>query len=332
MNGRQATCFSLAFLAVGLVAGSVSAQQWAEKMFAVRTHDFGAVARDAKAEFEFVLTNPYVEDIHIAGVRTSCGCTSVRISQPLLKTYQSGAIVAHFNTDRFLGRRGATVTVTIDRPLYATVRLQVKGEIHGDLVISPSSADLGTVARGTPSQQRLSVRYAGGRGLKIVGVESSNPHLKARIVGSDGGVRQAAYEVLVELDKDAPAGYIKDNLLLVTNDRALRQIPVMVEGRVLPEVTVSPATLFLGAVHPGQKVTKQLVVRGSRPFRITAITADGEGIEFATEGTDVPKPLHLVPVTFLAGDAEGSVLRAISIKTDISEEAARVSSYAVVEP
>ena len=64
----------------GLLGGIANAQEWARKMFEVRSHDFGSVARDAKTEYEFVLQNIYEEDVHIASVRASCGCTTPSIT------------------------------------------------------------------------------------------------------------------------------------------------------------------------------------------------------------------------------------------------------------
>jgi len=80
------------------------AQDWATKMFETAKHDFGVVARGAKAEYEFVLTNPYVEDVHVAAVRVSCGCTTPRIGKETLKTYEKGAIVASINSERGAGK------------------------------------------------------------------------------------------------------------------------------------------------------------------------------------------------------------------------------------
>ena len=65
-------------------------QDWATKMFETNSHDFGTVARGERAEFEFVLENLYVEDIHIAGVRASCSCTTPEIKTATLKTHQKG--------------------------------------------------------------------------------------------------------------------------------------------------------------------------------------------------------------------------------------------------
>lgn len=327
---RASVSIAVAILAM-VLPDDVFAQQWAVDMFETSSHDFGSVGRGAKAEFEFVLKNPYLDDVHISSATTSCGCTSVEITKPTLKTYEAGSILARFNTDRFLGQRGATITVIFDRPQSASVRLKVTGSIHGDLIVTPSSADLGTVEAGTGAERKVSVRYAGGRSLQIVDVKSANPHVSARIVPNEG-IRPASYELVVHLDDRTPPGYIKDSLLLVTTSQELRQIPVMVEARVLPELTVTPDALFLGVLKPGQTVTKNVVVRGKSPFVIKSITADHEGIEFVTAGADSPRPIHLVSVTITAPKEPGAMVRRATIETDLSKNRPELSSYAVVEP
>jgi hypothetical protein len=132
-------------------ASPACGQEWARKMFQETSHDFGVVARGAKSEHRFVLQNLYEEDVHIAGVRTSCGCTTPQISKQLLKTWEKGEIVATYNTRSFLGSRGATITVTIDRPYYAEVQLQISGYIRSDVVFDPGSVNFGEVEQGQPA-------------------------------------------------------------------------------------------------------------------------------------------------------------------------------------
>ena len=74
-----------ALTAVLLLAAPCPAQDWARKMFQKTSHDFGTIARDAKAEFAFVVTNNSKKDVRIAGVRASCGCTTPRVEKSLLK-------------------------------------------------------------------------------------------------------------------------------------------------------------------------------------------------------------------------------------------------------
>src|SRR3990167_10585359 len=185
-----AAMWRTAVLAVAWVAATYCpawSQEWASKMFATTSHDFGSVARAAKAEHEFVLSNVYVEDVHIAGVRSSCGCTTPVIKKPTLKTYEKGAILAHFNTDRFLGSKGATLTVTLDKPFFAEVQLQVSGYIRSDVVMSPGSVELGSVDQGSPVEKAIAVSYAGRDDWEIVEVKSPNPHLSAKVAETSRG-------------------------------------------------------------------------------------------------------------------------------------------------
>ncbi|MBI2479744.1 MAG: DUF1573 domain-containing protein [Planctomycetia bacterium] len=90
----------------------MSAQEWATKMFKTTSHDFGYVARGAKAEFAFEFENLYEEDLHVASVRSSCGCTTPTITKRDLKTFEKSTIVATYNTRSFLGQKKVTFAAT----------------------------------------------------------------------------------------------------------------------------------------------------------------------------------------------------------------------------
>lgn len=324
----RTACFALALSA--FFAAPLSAQEWARKMFEVHSHDFGPVARGAKVEYNFSFSNLYEEDVHVAGVRSSCGCTTPHISKDTLKTYEKGAVVAAFNTRAFQGQKNATVTVTFDKPFYAEVQLQVSGYIRTDVVVSPGAIDFGTVDHGTPSEKQVTITYAGRTDWKILDIKSASNHLEADIKESSRGNNQVSYHLTVRLKPDAPVGYVKEQLLLVTTDAKATEFPIDVEGRVVSEFTVSPTSLFMGVLQPGQKATKQLVVQGKKPFMIKAITSDNASFEFPAP-SDKAKTVHLVPVSFVAGDKAGKVTYKIRIETDQGPEAAaELSAHAQI--
>jgi hypothetical protein len=124
------------------------------------------------------------------------------------------------------------------------------------------------------------------------------------------------YEVLVRLADSTPRGYLHDQLTLVTNDRRSPELPVIVEGRVTPELTVSPSALMLGILQPGQTVTKQLVIRAKRPFKVTGVNAEDGTFGFKP-AQDEAKQVHLVPVTFTADGQPGKIAHRIRIETDL---------------
>ena len=317
-------------ICLSLLCPPIDAQDWARSMFETTEHDFGTIARGAKAEYEFVLKNIYVKDVHIASVRVSCGCTTPSIKKALLKTDEKGGILASINSHKFTGRQSSTITVTIDKPMYATVQLHVKVYIRPDVLVEPEAVQLGDIEQGAGAQKTVSVSCTRRSDWKILEVKSANPHLSGEVVETTRRGSRVVYELRVRLDEGEPTGYLREHLMLVTNDKLAKQIPVMVQGRVVSAVTVSPASLFLGTLQPGQRVTKRLVVRGKKPFRITSIEADCDCLEFGAPDKDLAKPLHLVPVTLIAGENGGKTTKTIRIKTDLDRVPIALPVYAAV--
>ncbi len=295
---------------------AVEAQQWARKMFKSTTHDYGSVARGSKAVFEFPLENIYVEDVHIAGVRSSCGCTTASVKSNTLKTWEKTAVIAEFNTKNFLGQRSATVTVTIDRPFLAEVQLQVQGFVRNDVVFNPGKIDFGSISQSQSADRTIEVSYAGRSDWKIVDVRSVSPYYEVSLDEQRRNGGRVKYEMHVRLKPGSPAGYLNDQLTLVTNDSHNQMLPIAIEGRVESMLTVSPASLFLGVLEPDQKVTKYLIVRASKPFQITSVRCD-DGC-FQISPSDESKKLHRIPVTFTAAKTSGKVVQTIRIETDLA--------------
>jgi Protein of unknown function (DUF1573) len=306
----------LGLLVALVLASAASAKEWARKMFATTTHDFGHVARGSKTEFAFEIENCYEEDVHIADVRSSCGCTAPTITKPTLKTWEKGAILATFNTQSFLGQRSATLTVVIDKPFPAEVNLQISGYIHSDVDFQPGSVAFGDVELGAEATKEIAVSYYGRQAWQITDVRSANDHLEVELGEPRKTGNGITYTMNVKVKGDAPAGPITDSLTLITNDSRLPSVSVSVEGRVVAPLSVSPASLFLGVLKPGQVVTKQLVVTGKQPFKVTGVKCNNAAFTFKT--TDVAKKVHLIPVTYTAGQSAGEIQQTIEIETDLA--------------
>jgi hypothetical protein len=302
-------------------AGSAEAQQWAVDMFDHTSHDFGVVARGAKVEHVFTLENIYVEAAHIADVRSTCGCTSPEIDTRSLKTWDKSHIKAVLDTRAFLGRKDATIRVVFDKPFPAEVQLHVHSYIRSDVVVQPGAVEFGNVAQGTAVRQKVTVSYAGRSDWKIDRVESPAGYITAQAVESPDSQRaagQITYDLWVTLSGDAPAGYLRDHLVLVTNDynKQSSRVPVAVEGIVAPSLTVRPSPLLLPVLEVGKSATRQLVVQGQAPFRVTGVRCDDP--RFAFRLPETAKDLQLIPVTFTADGQPGKLTQTIHIDTDVA--------------
>jgi hypothetical protein len=321
---------AMAFVLWPLLAAPCLAQRWAADMFETRSHDFGTIARGAKAEYEFVFTNKYVEDVRVASVRTNCGCASLSIRQKDVQTYEQGAIVARINSDKFLGAQRATITVTFDRPHRAEVQLNVRVFIRGDVVFDPGSVVFGSVDQGEGAERTVTVTRHGRTDWNILEVRSGDEFLGAEVVRTSRVAGRTECELRVRLDPAAPVGPLGGHLVLVTNDARAREIPLAVEGRVVAAVSASPSTLFLGVVAPGGSVARQVVVRGRTPFRIVAVEPECDCLEVTLPADAEPKTLHLLPVRLTAPARPGKLTKTIRIRTDVEASPLVVTVQAAV--
>ena len=309
----------IAAILLGLAPAPAQANDWAKRLFTgERNHNFGTVARAAKTEHLFEMTNAFKETIHIASVRASCGCSTPTIIKDTLATSEKGGIHVRYNTRTFTGRRGATITVVIDQPYHAEVQLHVNGYIRSDVVIHPGVVQFDSMDEGSSAEQIVLISYAGRSDWQIVDVRSGNTNFEVELDETRRKAGRIDYQLLVRAKGSLPAGYFNDQLILVTNDRRATQVPLHVEGNVIPGLTVSPSSLFLGVIKPGQKVTKTLIVRGKEPFKITRVSCEDDCFQF--KPSDEKKPLHIVPVVFLPVKL-GKITRKIQIETDLGSGA-----------
>src|SRR5215471_19106090 len=302
------------------IAMPAPAQELAREMFTDSRHDFGTVARGSKTQFHFKFTNPYIEPAHISSVRSSCSCTSPEASKADIKTFESGEVVANFNTSAFTGNHQATLTVTFDKPYAAEVQLQVYGNIRTDVEMQPGVVELGSVDVGQVAEKKISVKHIGRNDWTISDVRSANTNFEVEVKERNRAGGIVVYDLLVRLKPGTPAGYLNDQLFLITNDSETPQIPVDVEGRVVADVTVSPSSLSLGALAPGQTVTKNIVVRNNshRSFKVLQIICDDS---FSCNVPAESREAQVIPITFTAGKEPGKIIKKIRIKTDLGENA-----------
>lgn len=284
-------------------------------------HDFGAVANGSKQEIHFKFKNLYKEDAHISSVTKSCGCVELRWPDgQTFKTFETGEIIADFQTRTFRGQHGANITVTFDKPFFAQVRLRVDGFIRTDVVFDPPFVDLGSIDVGQASEaKKVTVRYAGRPDWEIKDVTSTNEKFEVDISKPRRSGGNIEYDLQVKLKEGGQAGAFREQVTLVTNDGAAQRIPLAIEGSVVPEVQASPASLYFGDVKAGQSVVKMLLVRSKKPISVTGF--DCEDKQYDVKLSDKPATLHKLPVTFKAGDKPGRAVATITIKTDATSQA-----------
>ena len=307
--------FMLALVTAAGLAAPASAASWADALFDDLVKDFGPVQRGPAVSHPFRLTNNTGQPIHIAGVRVSCGCTSASAAERDVPPGKSTVINATMDTRRFIGHKQVTIYVTLDQPQWEEVRLVVRANGRDDLNLTPESFALGQAKRGTSPRSTVSVTFYGSR---ITDVEKESNYIQTSVkeVSRDSG--SVSYEVTASVRNDCPVGKWYSDVWLKTNNPSMPRVRVPLMVEIQPALSVTPATVALGTIKPGAEVDRKVIVRGTRPFRITRVQGSDDQLS-VTDSTKDAKEVHILSVKLKASKT-GDLIRRLKVMTDLKEE------------
>lgn len=313
---------------------SAQAGSWAEGLFSELRHEFGNIPRGSDQRCSFVITNTTEGPVRITGMARTCGCTQITLDDKVIldqNTKQSrenkvilagqeSRIGVVLDTRSFVGSKSAEITISFDQPSHADVRLTVNSFIRQDIVLNPGAVQLGSLSRGQEVSKELDIEYAGSSNWQVLSVTNSNPNLDASFEEIYRKPGQVGYRLKVNLKPTAPAGIIRDALIVETNDTSAPQFPVIVNGQIQPDLIVTPANLTMGTVKPGQSITRQVLLRGKKPFQVTGVEGGGES--FRVEKPEGSQTFHKVIVRFAGTEEAGTRACTFKIQTDLADESA----------
>ncbi|MDX2037477.1 MAG: DUF1573 domain-containing protein [Isosphaeraceae bacterium] len=311
------------------------AQGWLDTVFPERRRDAGTVARGSKIRHAFKVVNTTDQEIHIATWRTKCGCTEVRVGSQTIPPGTQTVVEAVLDTTKFQGYKASGLTLVIDRPSFVEVDLDLNCFIRGDLTLEPGFVDFGQANRAGKPQVQLSLLYAGGQqNWAIERMQTQTDHVTAKLTEQSRGGGQVRYLLTATLNSTAPVGRLKEEITLHTNDPTGPTIPVSVTGLVQSNVTVSPTVINLGQIKAGETVRKTILVRSTKPFKLTGLQPSSPDLEVpAAAAADAPKALHTVNFSFKAPARPGPFHGEIEVMTDVPDEPpAKLTAFATIVP
>jgi hypothetical protein len=310
--------YSLVLFTALAFAVPSSAASWAEAMFEELSKDFGTVPRGPTLYHTFRLTNGTGQAVHISGVRVSCGCVSAAALQSQLAPGQSTAVQASMDTRRFSGVKAVTIYVQFDQPRWEEVRLWVQANGRDDITVTPEALALGQAKHGSTPAASVTVSLVGSSRWDIVEVQRESNYVRTSLKELRRDANEVSYQLTASIRADAPIGKWFTDVWLKTNDPSTARIRVPLTVEIESALSVSPSTLMLGEVKPGEQVQRKIVVRGTEPFRITKIEGTDDELSIQ-DSTSESKPVHVLTVTLKAAKA-GEFERRLKVITDLKED------------
>jgi hypothetical protein len=309
----------LATVALMTALASAQTPEWADKLFAKdgTSHNFGTVARGAVLSHRFTMTNIYAVPLQITNTRTSCGCVTVTPSVQVLQPRETAYLDVTMDGRRFSGAKSVSIYVSVGPQFTSTATLQVSANSRTDVVFNPGQVSFNVVAAGQTPTQSIDVEYAGSLDWKITGVAEHTAPLETKLeekYRQAGPVIKVGYTLSATLKASAPPGTYRWELLLETNDPGSPKVPVLVEATIQAPLSVVPAGPVRLTGKVGMEVATNVVIRGSKPFRILGVEGQADGL--AAEVAADAKPTHLVKIKWQAAQA-GELRRELRFKTDL---------------
>jgi hypothetical protein len=319
---------------LALLCSVADAGGWADGLFNELRHDFGNIPHGADVRCNFVITNTTGQPIRIGGMKRSCGCTEITLDDKVvldqniqvasiaqvLAPGQQATIGVVLDTVKFLGNKAAEILVTFDYPSLAEVRLTVNSFIRQDIVFNPAAIQFGTVSRGQELTKELDIEYAGQLNWQIQGVVYANSHLNVTYDELYRKPGQVGYRLKVAVKPTAPAGSLRELMIVETNDPGASKIPVLIDGQLQSDLVITPSNFNLGSVRTGESAARQILLRAKKPFEITKV--EGPDAAFQVEKSAGKQAFHKLTVRFTAPDQVGPRECTFRIETDLADQSA----------
>jgi hypothetical protein len=143
------------------------------------------------------------------------------------------------------------------------------------------------------------------------------------------GTPRRGYRIAATIKAEPASGPFKQEVILKTNDPSAPMLTFHIVGNVQAGLAVSPSAIVVRDMKVGETQTKKVFVKASRPFRVTAVDGQGDGIT-----VDVPDrqdqtqvlTVHVAPVK------PGDLRKKLMIRTDLDADATPLVIEASIEP
>ncbi|MCA8986698.1 MAG: DUF1573 domain-containing protein [Planctomycetaceae bacterium] len=304
--------------------------EWAMKMFEESSHDFGVVAKGSAVQHRLKVTNIYNETVHIADVKTSCGCTAAKPSQNTLNSLESAYIEVVMDTVKFSRQKDSSIIVTFDSPQRAEIRIPISAYIRTDVVIEPGSVNFNKIDKGAGAERSIDISYAGRGDWNIRDVENLPSFMTANLTEVSRSTSGVSYKLQVVVADTAPVGPFRGQLNLITDDASNPRIPLLVEGEVISDIVVNNDLVSLGVLRPGQEKTVNVVIRGKQPFKIGKVECSSDLNAFQVRLPEDERNVQVLPLTILTPNGSGTIVEEFTVTIDGREEPIKFKAYCKV--
>jgi hypothetical protein len=323
-----------AFLALILTAAAHGKTVGGVMDLEVKSKDFGTITQGEHPSYEFKFRNTGDAPLRLKGAYGACGCTVAEFAKDsIYAPGQEGVITVKFDSARFSGQVSKAITVMTDEQGIAERLLTVKANVVEEFQVTPPVADFGAVNDAKSGGIDLSVTPVNGFPLEVQSLEFDSTVLTATLEKISG-----RWKIHLELNQNQPAGFLRQELQIVTNSKKLPKFAVPVRANIKGDIAFGPEYLEFGSIDRDASVKREIKVDLKGKYHIVKANSllhiNGNQVQdhshfltVALPSQDGARPSVDVTLTNHA-DFAGSVHGSVQLETDDPrEKVIRVDFY-----
>jgi hypothetical protein len=275
--------------------------------------DFGEKTPDQVVSHTFVLQNGGTQPVHIANVRTSCGCTTAALKTNTIDPGQSADLAVILTLQGRKGPQRKTIYVESSDPTVGNLRLEVAGQVTTPIAVQPEGLHFGSLARDGDV----------ARDVLLVARTNVTFHVKVVRPSSSGFAAEAttqeegkAYRITIRSLGPRIGGTSHTLVQVETDLAAMPVVSIPVTAFTVSDIVAAPATLMLvqGATNESRTYSVNLSSPAGKPFKVVKVEPPRPDVACTVVPTTPDRYRIDVRVTGWLGDLNGTSLR---IETDL---------------
>jgi hypothetical protein len=256
--------------------------------------DLGLVPQDKSVTAAFWIKNPGPRTVQLR--LRSDALFEARLSNARVARGDSGSIIFSLKPRALVGRLWGTISLYTNDPALPRKDLRVTAEVvraaPPAIEMLETSFDFGRIEQGAKVDHVFQFRNVGGRPLKILEV---HPDCGCTVADFTQVVPPGAKGAIkVHFDSTGKNSYQYHKVSVSTDDPSNPQLMLEFRGDVAVLVSVDPLQIYLGRVHPDERLVRTLTISSTHDevMRLNAVTIDGgsnpKSAQFIKVGAKTP--------------------------------------------
>lgn len=299
--------------------------------------ELGVITDNQKVKRVIPFKNVGTGLLTIEKVNTSCGCTAADLEVKDYLPGESGEVQITYDPTGRKGKQRKIITIISNDRDNRLTQVVLTVDIKPIIDVDKAIITAGNVIYGQGAEVRAVFscdwKHFKPKSVEIVGASVSAAIEKSEEIKLPDGRINHRVTVLVNIDKDAPIGYVR-RILNFTAEVGNgdeppfeQQATARVNVNVVGDIMATPSRLSMGRLIAGSEFDRQitLISRTNTPFEITKVEfsrpiAGKAELSFEKETNENGKVVYKVHVKGVAPMQPGIINGAVRISTNIKEQ------------